>query len=227
MGAIKDLQKEFLAQLGTQVQADGYKPQVRLHRFVRPIPIGQQILHINIGDYHDVFTLAPNVAVRHDELERLCNELSDLLTEKEKLQTASIGAGLAPLRGVAQIRWTVASADDIPVAVNGVYKMFKEAALPQLERFTTLEDILALCSRDDPEARLWGQPVKLATRAIGAAFLLGRRDELDRLVEHKTHVLRKVPDRMQLPVFLSLAEHLTAKWESEATKEGQTLLERA
>ncbi len=93
-----------------------------------------------------------------------------------------------------------------------------ELAIPYFERFTSLEEVLLVCSVDvhgglSPSIN---NPMDLprAKTAIAAAFLLGRREKFDRLVEEKTEFLKhKSKQRPDFAEFAALVELLRQKWE--------------
>jgi hypothetical protein len=89
----------------------------------------------------------------------------------------------------------------------------KAVALPYFEKFSSLEEILAACSSDDNRIYpLTHCPSNLARakKAIAAAFLLGKKNGFDDLVDR--YLTRETPDPQSLTDFLVLVRGLQQKW---------------
>lgn len=135
MSRLQHHRRECLERLGERMREDGFRPRIARQRFERLTAIGKQIAHIAFIRHLDDFQLTADLAVRHDEIERLVFEMETEMSEKEKRETATLGGELGDMQGIGQKRWEIVCNSDIPRVVEGAYAAFKEIGLPRLERF--------------------------------------------------------------------------------------------
>ncbi len=220
MGRLQHFRREFFESLGERLREYGFKPCIARQRFERPIAIGKQIAHIAFIRRPDDFDLTVDVEVRHDEIERLVFEPETELSEKEKLETATLGAELGNIQRIGQRRWTIVWSSDISAVVEGVYGALREIGLPPLDCFQSTEDISELCERDDAEANLWVPfDSYRAMRAIAAAYVLRDRGRFECLLEYKTQVMSDMGRDFELDQVRSFADHLMCRWDSRVADE--------
>lgn len=209
----KAIQKELLSQLAKGLEPQGFRR--REQSFVARMPGGSHIFHVSLINHTQDFNVTADVAVRHDALQDLVHESNSLLSKKEKQQTASVGAELGNIAEGRQKRWIVAGPEDAEGVCSSILAAFTDIGVPILLRFSSLDEVLDVCARDDQEARLYEPFLYMrAMKAVGSAFLLGRRDEFQRLVEYKSVYLREQGDDFDLSYFLPFAERLATRWES-------------
>jgi len=204
---IQDLQKSLIEAITPELAAIGftYKPKVR--SFHRPIEGGRQSLHLGFINHKEDFDVTADVAVRNDAIEDLVNETRQL-TAAAKALTATVGAELGNISVGQPRRWKVASEADIGRAVRGIMDDFRTTGIPYLERFSSLEEILSALSGDEPANRLHAPlHADRARKALAAAYLLGRKDEFNSLIEAKTRYLTERND-FGLDNFKAFAESL-------------------
>ena len=142
------------------------------------------------------FDIIASVAVRIDPLERLIYENDEVRAEKGY----SLGAELGNISQGRQRRWTVSRPGDIETVAKSVLAEFERTGLPYLQMYSVMENALEVLSGDDKSAWLHS-PLhdERAKRAIGLAFLLGKKEVFDKLAEKKTAFLEKRNDsRLQL-----------------------------
>lgn len=223
---LKGFQEAFLTQLAEQLKPKGFKQKEQ--DFVRKTSWGDQSLHISFVRHKEDVDLSVDVDVRHDAVEELVNTFENTvrpnwakMSKKDMAETATVGAELGNLSIRRPIRWTIASEADIPTVCASVLEAFEKIGMPYLERFASLEETLAALSRDDKEAWLFHpfDDVR-AKKAIAAAFVSGKHELFEELVERKSQVLREKEQRkptppgtkdMGLPGFLAFVEYL--QWE--------------
>jgi hypothetical protein len=228
MTRLKALQEQLLSQLATKLNAKGFKRKEQ--SFYKDIPGGKQIFHIAFIKHLRDFDLTADVAVRHDALEELVNEFNSTLSKKEKSQTASVGAELGNISMGKPLRWTVSSEADIPEVCESILAVFESVGLPYLQRFSSLAEVLSALSFDEQEAWLQSPIDHIrAKRAIGAAFLLDRKDTFAQLVKTKTQFLKE-QNHLGLLEFISFAEKLLQRWVvlgERARREDRTKFKKA
>jgi len=211
MPSVKDLQNGLFAALARRMAEHGFESRPRDQRFVRKTPFGRQTFHVSFITHPHDCDVTADVAIRIDALEDLLNERTATLSKSEGKQTHSLGAELGNISEGRQRRWTLASEDDIPQVVSSMISLFESVGLPYLETYSNLERALAVLSGDDQASWLHSPFHDLrAQLAIGLAFILGRHDRLDALIDAKTGFLRDCNDP-GLENFLALAQDLKGR----------------
>lgn len=222
MGFIKELQEQFLFELGQQVASLGFKWKRKSWEFsqrARDTDV-EHVLHVTFIRHRTDVDVKADVGLRHDGIERVFHDLMRdrcppelRLTSRQEKESGTLGATLDNLGG-KPVRWTLASPADIPAATAGVASTFRQVGLPYLDRLTTLEQIAAALADDGPNAWLY-LPFRdiRASKAVIAAFLLGDRDRFDELVERKARLLQEKHDR-GLGDFQVIAQGLTKRWKA-------------
>lgn len=207
---LKNLQEKLLAQLAVDLKPKGFKRAKQT--FTKKISVGKQIFHIAFVERNTDFDVVADMAVRYDALEDLVNSARTNLSKREKLQTASIGCEIGNISGGEQKRWTVSGEADIAPVCSGILADFEAIALPYLEKYASLDEILSVLSGDDASAWLHS-PLHgaRAQKAVGAAYLLGQKDTFDKLVESKTAFLKERND-FGLSKFVAFANNLSENW---------------
>jgi hypothetical protein len=208
MGKAKELQKQLLLALAEKLAPNGFRKSEQ--RLVRRIPGGKQIFHLNFATHGDVFKVIASVGVRHDSVEDLLQELDPVLsTQSKRTKTATIADELGALYLGRNLSWTIESEADVAEAGREILAAFNSIGMPYVERFSDLSEVLSTLSGDERAYDHVG-----AQRAIAAAFILGRKDLFDQLVEAKTRYMEQQNDRFGLAQFLPVAEELAEWWSS-------------
>lgn len=145
-------QEALLVQIGTAVAQSGFRRSKQ--SFHKRTPIGRQTFHVAFVPHATDFDVLADVAVRVDEIEVLVNADNKLLTTAEKRETATIGAEIGFLTTGEQLRWTVASAEDVPAVTEQVLRVFRDVALPYFERFAEWGAVLDILRADESEASI-------------------------------------------------------------------------
>lgn len=192
---IKALEEQLLYELSFGLAKHGFKRKARDQSFYKPTAFGRVAFHISFVKHKYDFDVTADVAIRVDELEDLINEFNDRLTKAEKRQTFTIGAELGNIADGREKRWTVTNASDILEVAASILSAFETVGLPYLEKYSSLEAILEVLSKNDRLGWLHS-PIHGARceRAVGLAFLLGKNDELDELVTRNEIFLRENND---------------------------------
>lgn len=223
MTQLQTLRKALLSQLADKLRPRGLKRKEQ--DFCKVIPGVEQVFHIAFIKHKDDFDLSADVAVRHNTVENLVHEFESTvprpawaaLSKKDQADTATVGAELGNLSIGRPRYWTVRSEADLTSVCEGVLDAFEKIGGPYLERFSSLEEVLTVLSGDDKDSWIHCpfNDVR-AKKAIAAAFLLGRRETFEKLVESKTLYFkdRKDPSLPAfIPPFTAFAEYLAKRWE--------------
>jgi hypothetical protein len=207
MTKLRELRNALLHDLANALKHKSFKR--RGQSFERQSRDHRDLFHISFVDHEEDFDLTGDVAVRHHALENLVNQFRPQFTAKEKEDTASVGAEFGTLIGDSERRWTVAEPSDIAAASAQVLTDFEVIGLPYFERFDSLEEVLAVTSREDLEG-CRHSPIdhERALRAVGAAYLLRQFHEARRLIESKCRYFLERGDDFGLSQFRPLAEHV-------------------
>lgn len=144
-------QKRLFEQLANKLAKNGFNPKPDLKNNVihRAFPGGRHLLHLATPSWGATFEAVPDVAVRIDAIEDLCNQG---LSRSAAAQTATVGADFNRLGG--RRAWPVESDADVAVAARGILADFSRIGEPYLTRFSSVAEILRVCSRDGEAAEL-------------------------------------------------------------------------
>lgn len=192
---MKDLQRALLEAVGDRVTACGFERKPVGQSFLRRMPGGRHSLHLAFINHAASFDIVADVAVRFDALEDLVNATSQLLSQKEKAQTYSLGAELGNISGEDQKRWSVSSQADIDPVTEQILLNFKVIGVPYLDKASTPEGALALLTSPGPQAWLHS-PIHAsrAKRVVGLAHILGRSHEAATLAQANLRQLEEMHD---------------------------------
>jgi hypothetical protein len=221
MGRLLDLKKQVLKQLAVEFGAKGYKARRTSQDFYKDAPEGRKYLHVQFIYHHQDFDIVASAGLVHQALSKLVEEVNKSLVEPEQiLHIAAVGAELGNITGVGQMRWTVAEGSDIAKVCPRIVEAFETIGLPYLERFSTLEEILACAAREDMGELCAPFPATRAKMAIAAAYLLGKKELFTHLVDQKAEYVKE-RHAQQLPSFMAFAEALGKLWPADEAAANQ------
>lgn len=173
-----ELQKALLARLATSLRGYGFEDRPVGQDFYRRTPQGRWILHLGFVPHAADVDVTTGIGIRIDGVEELVNRYNGALSARDRHRTATMGIDLGNLADHRQRRWTLRGSDDVePVAASIVHE-FEKFGIPYLERFSDLEAMLEVLSRNDESGWLHS-PIHWARceRAVALALILGRRDQ--------------------------------------------------
>jgi len=188
MASMKKLTQMLLQQVGWQVEHLGFKIIPASQSFQREFPDGAQSLHLAFIRHKSDFDVTADIAIRLNVLQEALSEGSPKPSEVR--DAFSFGAELGNICEGRQKRWTVTSEADIPPVSRQILQTFMDVGLPYLERFSDKQTALNALSGDNKEAWLH-MPLHnhRANLAIGLAYLLGNKEEFQRIAAHKLEFL--------------------------------------
>ena len=132
----------------------GFVLEAAEQRFRKPWGSAQLLIHVAFISHAGEFDAAIDIAVRHQQVEERLNAGRRTLTERQKRQTATVGAELGNLADGRPKRWTVASAADLEPVATDIALWVRGVGLSALERFASLDELARVLEADGAEARL-------------------------------------------------------------------------
>jgi hypothetical protein len=177
------LQRELLKLVGAQLKEHGFSPRLSDQSFNKKVPLGLTTFHLAFIPHGEQdFDITADVALRLDEVEELTRPGAKTYTVGGEIGNLSIGR---------QRRWKVASETDLAGVVSEVVEAFKVTGFHFLARFPTLRHTYSILAKNDFEAILYSPLDDVRWRSVIAlAWLLGRREEVDRLIAEGEAFLR-------------------------------------
>ncbi|MGH7953764.1 MAG: hypothetical protein ACREFE_17845, partial [Limisphaerales bacterium] len=147
MTKIAELQKKLLNEVAIIVAKHGFSPKPKGQSFRMQKPFGWASFHLSFILHESTdFDVTTDVALRIDAVENLINEDNNLLSNAEKLQTATIGCELGNLSEGQQKRWNIASDNDVELVAESIHDALASVAIPYIERYSNLQEIFAVLS---------------------------------------------------------------------------------
>ena len=173
--------------------------------------------HLALIRHATDFDVTADVAVR---LEALATLLEELLGGADAAAAVvgkfTVGVELGNLTIGRQRRWTVAAAGDVDQVAGSLMEAFEHIALPYYQKYSDPNNALAVLSGDSRDCWIHAPfDHARAIRAVALAFLAGRREGFESLVERKRGVLAASGDRnaqRNLPLFDDIVAKLRARW---------------
>lgn len=188
---MKQLRNELLKKAGLFLVGLGFDKKIYGQSFRKTIEGGKAFIHLSFINHVDDFDVMVSFGIRFDKMEDMANSINKLITEKEKLNTATIGIELGNYSEGRQKRWTVREENDIAPVVEAISKDIAEIVIPFIEKYKNMNTVFETMLRDDPE--VWSLApfhYKRAINAVGLAKLLNRGDMLDTIIVDKTKFLK-------------------------------------
>ena len=180
-----ELKRAILDFLKKNLAPNGFRRSDRI--FYRKIPIGRQILYVAFLRGQDEINVVLNVSIRHDEIENLYSSLEDV---KPNNRRATIGAELGKLSSKETMMWPVAHISDVPSIGNEILFAFWKIGWPFLTEYAVSEKILNVLLDDGPKGNTFCVLSDLrAEKALVAAYVLGKKDNYDSLIDAKLSYL--------------------------------------
>lgn len=207
---IKHLQRLLLKEMLAVVVKHGFERKVYGQSFRMPKPFGWAAFHLAFVPHGEIdFDVIANVALRVDAVEQMIHEDDDL-SKKEKLETATFGCELGNLSEGKQRRWKIASERDIKPVVASIEAALESIALPYIERYSDLEEMFAVLSRNDPDAWLHAPFHHYrGMHALALAIVLGKHDRVNSIIEQSEAFMKSINDP-NLRFFQPFAEKIRA-----------------
>jgi len=224
---IKEVQDQLYPCLDERLAAEGFQLRKGRHRFYRSAPIGTDIVQVRMHKHGDLVDVEIYVAVRHDEIEKIISAAvsslvtndptlfsAELVAERDKGQTATIGIQLGNIAGPTTRDWSIVDASDVGPACVEVLEMIHRDAEPYFSKFRTTDDFVEKLARDDRETWKWA-PVRhdRAMKAVAAAYVLHDRMIFDRIRTDKEMHLVERNDDFGLRRFKPFAQYLVEHWD--------------
>jgi hypothetical protein len=216
----RTLERTLLERLAARLSEQGFrpKPKLKTNEILRSFTGGHHVVHIAAPSYGASFVAVPSFGVRHDAVEDLRNEDSPL-SRAEQAETATIGAQLPTLLGRrGEGTWEIGNEQQLDAAVEGILAAYEKVGRPFLERFSSLKEVLAVCSLDDGDAGLLTLDAGMCAHvAVAVSFVLGDEQAFRALAKKSDYLasIGKEPASRRLRTFW---ENLEKRWAAEAGK---------
>ena len=230
MPTMKPLKNQLLECLSSRFGELGFKYQATKKTFWRDTPQASHDFQITFANYRHnsgyYFNVGAYVGVEHKALMELREEVNRNIETTKQHSLWGVSTYLINIVGADEMtEWNVFSEEDIPGVCERIMEAFKQVALPYMERFSSLEEILAVTMKDDGTGGLYSPLNTMrAKTAIAAAFVLGKRELYEHLVDQKTEYLKKrgnswAPNfTSALSEFRSFVGELGKRWPDENVK---------
>jgi hypothetical protein len=183
MAKLKGLGDLLLHELGLAMLPLGFTTRRSSRSFVQKRSYGNASLHLAFI-YHQPFDLdvVADANIRIDGVE---HAIERSRTENRGRDAATIGAELGNIAGTGQIRWTIASESDVPVATTGIVSAFKSIGLPFIEKYSDLDRLFEVLVDDKDEACLiMPLPHVRYKITLALAEVLNKRDLVASIAAH-------------------------------------------
>lgn len=181
-------------------------------RYARLAPHGADIAYVVESEYPDRVVIAPDVAVRHDVVERIFHRFSGTSAGNQG-STPTIGGGLADITGEARYRVTIlpdARREKLRAAEEGL-----RAAVEEAERYwARYADLRAVDAalNDRPEEDTPHRPLPWLRCCSGLIVArLVERPDAEALARIYTEEMRVWSDGFYLPRFEALTRYLAER----------------
>lgn len=170
----------------------GFQKRIFGQSLRKPFEGGYAVVHLTFINHEDDFDITVDVGIRFDQLENLIHENNNLITEKEKAQTCTIGVEIGNLTIGEQKRWTVKDENDIEFVSQDIFRSIKGVVIPYINKYSNIENVFHLCLKDDQEASL-NAPIAYvrAMHAVGLAKLLNKTELLEDVIQQKMKYLQE------------------------------------
>lgn len=208
---MKALTKNLIRKLASGLLRLGFHGTPGGGTFQKPFPGG--LLGIRLGTirHSSDVDVTVSLSVRYNDVEDLVNAENSLISEKEKMETSSLGIELGNLIEGRQKRWTIRSEGDVPTVADQILADVEQYALPYFATYSDMRNAFIMLSAPDSSA--WSQSPLHAVRAkhvIAMAWILGLRMELPGLIARQMEYLQAVGDP-GLPSFTTFVAQLTRR----------------
>ena len=115
-----------------------FKFQAKRRAFVKKSDSENCIFHLAFIQHVNNFDVVVDLGIRLNAVHELADQ------KGVSLGDATFGIEIGNYAGASQKRWSVDSAESIPIAVAGIEKVFRQTALPYFEKYSNLQNALYL-----------------------------------------------------------------------------------
>lgn len=195
MTNFKALQRELLSVVGSGVRKHGFESRPRGQSFRKKCNFGHLAFHLAFIPHRADLNVTADVGVRFDQVEVLVDEGDTLRDESTRSSTCTIGSELGNLSQGRQKRWTIRTADDVPLVGEEILRAFTEIAIPYFSEFSNPGRVLKVLAGDDPDS--WRHsPLHdyRARAAVAMALVMEGKESAQRLAKLKTSFLEQRHD---------------------------------
>jgi hypothetical protein len=178
------LQKDLVVGLQHQFSSFGFRWNASAQSFRRKTVGGWDAVHLTFIRHGDIdFDVTIDFGIRVDAVEEVVFEEDVIMPKSERKNMACIGVELGNLTSGEPRRWTIANAEDVHRAVEEISREVRSTGLSFFERFSNLNEVLAVLMDDGPIGLLHCPFHAIrCKRAIALAFLLGKLESADQRI---------------------------------------------
>ena len=174
----KELKKILLDNFGIKLSTLGFDEKAKWQSFVRAFHEGREVVHLSFITltYDKGFDVTIDIAIRFENVEKLINWDSDLLTEKEKKGSYTIWTILRYLSRKRLCKYSIYSEKDIWSVVDSLFEDYCELWEPFFNKYRLIKNVHALFS-DMNNKEAWRYSTTHSNRAkksIAIAYLLNQ-----------------------------------------------------
>lgn len=192
---LRELKRELLRQLGQRLADFGYPSRPSGQTFYRRIANGRTAIHAAFVEHDEDVDVTVDVAVRLDDVEDLVQRSNDMLSEKEKSETFTLGVELGNLARGEPLRWTVADVADVSRVVEEIVALLLSVGLPYMERYSQPAAAYELLAGNERSAWLHSPiDAERAKRVCALLLVLGRVSDVDDFAAKKLAFLKSNND---------------------------------
>ena len=220
MSIKKELEDTLIERLSASLAHRDFQ-FVKAHRSWRKKGVAATFaFHLTVIQHPADFDLTADVAVRHEPLASLLEDLfGGMHAAAAAVGNFTVGAEIGNLTIGQPKRWTIATAGDVDPVAASILEVFDTVAQPYYRDYSDSETLLKVLSGDSRDCWIHA-PLEHARsiRAVALAFLLGRSEQFDELIQRKRALLAMSKDRnaqRNLPVFEKVVEQLRSRWAAQ------------
>lgn len=211
MREVTRLSNQFLLEIAKHVGKYGFSNKIKEQSFEKKTDFGKVCMHFSFIKFSEYFGITLDVGIRFDDLENLIHETNNLIPQRRKKETYSMGCELGNLSQGKPKCWAIEKDDDIIPVVLEIISFFEKVGIPYLEKYSDMCKAKEALSGDGPSAWLYSAiDNKRAKNAVGLTFLLDNMDAVLALAKIKEQYLKERND-FGLASFQSFVKFLIEK----------------
>lgn len=154
MTDLRYLEKRLLIRVGSLLEPYGYAKKPVQHSFRMRKPFGWASIHLAFVRHESDFDVVVSVSLRVDHVQDRIQANDPLVSNADRINSATVGAQLGALSGRGQLRWTVTGDEDIEQAAQSIAESCVATAFPFVDEYSDLEHTLEALRKADRIAML-------------------------------------------------------------------------
>jgi hypothetical protein len=155
MSDLRSLEKQLISEVGSLLGEHGFilKPGTQSYRCAKPF--GWASIQLAFVKHPPTdFDVIVNASIRINAVQDVIQDRDNLISEKERKNSATVGAELGNLKGTGQQRWSISSEEDVGPAARAILVECEATLLPFIEKYSHPGVLLDALTTDGMTARL-------------------------------------------------------------------------